>query len=45
MTTFATLSAAFSTDADSPYRGVEHASRIQYAKLCKRLVADVGNRT
>lgn len=43
MTTFATLAAAYQADPDSPYRKVEHASRIQYAKLCKRIVADLGS--
>jgi hypothetical protein len=43
MTTFAKLATSYQSDADSPYRKVEHASRVQYAKLCKRIVADMGS--
>jgi len=43
MTTFAELARSYATDADSPCRTVEHASRIQYQKLCKRLTADKGD--
>lgn len=43
--TYAELIQSYLTDPDSPYQKVEHASRNQYDKLCKRLTADVGNRT
>jgi len=43
MTTVAELAHAYMVDADSPYRTVEHASRVQYAKLCKRLTTDKGD--